>query len=316
MRRPLACYLAATSVAWTKPFVVAGAPGGATCIQWTPSTGTLFTGNFTRQQEYAWGPRDLTVIGPNGSAGAGVIPTSCSAASPSTTNYGVILGGANGAAGFVFQNVTYKDFGVNMYIGDNTYFFNWNGGSSQTAGLNLCVPDGVANTGESMKVSGVVFSGYNTDGTAKLVLNSIYLGSGGGYPFQFDAGTSMDNVQLNNQGSYLNEYAHHEVYPNSVNQGQPMVVGAYASIYGGDYWFDDDSLTDPIPAAFINQTRDAGYIHGARFETNNATGIASGGEETSTGCLFEEGTTWLGNGNVAATLANNGSNCSRRDWDR
>ena len=279
-----------TPIVYTKPVVIIGNPGQATTLQWGNNTGAMISVNYTGGQQYDQGLRDIRLIGPSGQTGAGVIPTSCAAANTSVTNYAILLGGNVGASGFLMQNVQIQDFGVNLQIEDNTFFFNWIGGASSTTGLNICAPLGLGNAGESMKTYGVIFAGYNPDGSNAMILNSIYTGTG--FKFEFDSNTSMDNAQLVNPGAYVNDCAHHEVYPNSTNQGNPMVVSTYATTFCGDYWFDDSNPAHTLPPAFIAQNNLTGTVSNARFETSNpalTTAIQTGSTVTQTFVLTSIG---------------------------
>lgn len=96
------CYLFSTPIVFStvdKPALIEGDPGGATCIQYTPITGTAITLDYGVHEKAAQGIRDLQIIGPG----------------PGTSTVGIQVGGTNGAEGSVISGVK---FGTNCCSSD------------------------------------------------------------------------------------------------------------------------------------------------------------------------------------------------------
>lgn len=91
------CYSFTTPMAFSilnKPVLLEGDPGGATCIKYTPTTGSAITIDSGVSERQAYGVRDLQLIGPGNS----------------TTAIGINLGPSNGAEGAVLSGIK---FGTN-----------------------------------------------------------------------------------------------------------------------------------------------------------------------------------------------------------
>jgi hypothetical protein len=133
-----------------KPILLTGTPGKATCLNYTPSTGTAITLDWGVSERNG-GIRDLYILGPG----------------PATSSIGLQWGLSNGADNSAVVDTIFQGFGKNITIGApaQSFLLIMDRVTSAEAGQTL-----VASTNqEDIRITDSVFSNYDAAHDAKCV---------------------------------------------------------------------------------------------------------------------------------------------------
>lgn len=117
----------------------------------------------------------------------------------SSTQRGVVLGGANGAAGFSIDNVNITGFGTGLYMGKNCYIFTYKNSTLRNCSVHLLHMEAANNSGEDMRFENIIF----TDPANGTPTDAVYLASGATASTIF-MGCSFDDSQVHILGSNYN----------------------------------------------------------------------------------------------------------------
>jgi len=134
-----------------KPAVIECAPGGATRLTYTGSTGTstefdVDWSDSPAAQEWGLGIQGCWFYGEdNGYA-----------------NVGLEVGGTNGGQGFAMHDTRWYTFGTGLYLGDNVYIADFENNIWNWNGQNIRFKDAPSNSGESIWFENNLFEGYGT----------------------------------------------------------------------------------------------------------------------------------------------------------
>ena len=94
-----------------KPVTLEGDPGGASCIQFTPTTGNAIDLDWGTSHDFGAGVRDLTILG-DCTANSNGVPN-CTG----VTSQGIVIGLQNGCDGFYISNVNVGRSGAGFLNG-------------------------------------------------------------------------------------------------------------------------------------------------------------------------------------------------------
>ena len=184
------CYPASTSLNLTTNlrFVfLRGDPGGATCINWTPTTGTAITAD-------AGSPIQNSLYYNNGAVVIKDIMLSGSG--PGNATIAIQWGSVNGCFGCRFIGGGIKHFGTGHKFGNNTFPWLMAEHSVITdVPTPINYPSGITGSGEQMKVTHSIIANCGTPSS-----NNINLTGAGPVDWFFD-NDDIDNCQISNNNT-------------------------------------------------------------------------------------------------------------------
>lgn len=183
----------------SKPAMIEGDPGGATCLTFTPSSGTAITFDYTAAHFTGWGIRDLAIYG--ACTNSGNAPN-CSG----VTSVGVSLGPSSGTDQQFISNVRIGKLGAGFATGLYVHStFDLTSVNAQISGNNVGILNDLLvehntfiggcicsnNTGVSMTATGSemsfsnmsiddnIVNGFNMSGNSTLTLDIIHFENAG-----------------------------------------------------------------------------------------------------------------------------------------
>lgn len=265
--------------------------GAGTQITYT-GTGNFVTinngGTFAQYSYYAL--RNLTLIGNDNSS--------------TSTQVGVFLGGSNGAAGVIIDNVNLDHFGKDLATGQNAYDITYENSTIRNAYQNVYIAP-ANNSGESMRLLNMfIVDPANGRPTDCIVLDSSSVAS-----FLWNGGSS-DDCQIHFKNSNFNAMlvGIHEENPQSSVYGvyDYMVADSSSNsniILNGGTFYNGASVNTPVE--FISDGTKM-TLQGVTFASNSVvTPVAQAVTLTNTNAQL----TWEGientSGNAITNLVTN-----------
>jgi len=244
------CWAQTTPVVFTTKINVWGQGTGATCIQYTPTSGTAFTYNTGGQAASGYGLHDLQLAGPGGGntsigvmiAGSGVLLERVEIGGFTSTNTK-----ANFHRGVTYGNNSYLDIIRNSVIWQNDQ--------------NLYYPSGLTNSGELLVYDRTVFGNGGTYNNCVQFGTATVSNLG---PEVKIYGSSFDDCQLTTQDTELSVFGGH--FEALSAQSTPLVVVSGDKIYG-NYWDFFPALFDGVMFAVDSTWTAVGMVEGINQAT-------------------------------------------------
>ena len=210
-----------------KPVVLAGS---ASVLKFTSTFGPAITIDNGSGPDGEQGPRtvlaDITISG----------------ISPFGSNTGLLLGGTNGASGFLLQTCTIQDFATGILFGNNTYGICLLNSIVQKSGQLLYVPGGLINSGEEISAVNCQFT------TAGTFVNAVQFDGTG----EFTAtNCSFDDAQFSNSSQAMLVACHFEIGVSN-NPSAPFVNNTGGLVLLGCEMFQDNSSPVMTTAILCN----------------------------------------------------------------
>ena len=125
-----------------KRVLLQGQPGSVSRITYTPTTGVALTFNYGNDLDMGHGMRDLGLIG----------------AANNNASKGVVVGGANGAQGFLMDNCKIRTFGTGVEIGSHVWITTFRHSMIRDCTTLMVLPTGLTETGEQIDFDHVTFA--------------------------------------------------------------------------------------------------------------------------------------------------------------
>ncbi len=256
-----------TSILINKRVVLQGA-GECTRLLYTPSTGTAFTFNFPGTLTFGSGLRDLVLSGTN----------------RSNPTIGIMLGGNNGATGFLGDSIKIQGFGIGIQYGDQTWLTKFDHSIIVNNGKNLFYPNGLFNSGENLMFRDTTFA--NTNGTSSATCVDLQGGLASGI---FDGG-SFDSCRVNIGASAFSIVLSNNHFENpggSLSGPYIVSTGANVSLVNPNFYLETyDVGVDSMVSASSGKIK----MSGATIIVNNVTPLPYLVSLSGTAELFESGT--------------------------